>query len=119
MEQLRPIDSIEVFDSFNRLPNGSYVEWLESLNVPVRKLGFYISLHVYTLHINSIDEEWHFTLRGDDCVIATYVWNTRDRKIMCESAFVDDDETFDITREMFNERLKEFCEKYHLIAKYI
>ncbi len=120
MRQLQPIDSVWVYTGFfrDRLPNGSYVEWLESLGAPVRKLYAYASLRVCTFQINEIDEEWDFTVTGDDCVLARYTWSTRTQKLTCSCAFVDDDEACTLTVEEFNKRLRKFCEEYHLIPKY-
>lgn len=121
MRQLQPVDSVSVYVGFfkHRLPNGSYVEWLESLGAPVRKLYFYASLQVCTFQINEIDEEWVFIVTGDDCILAKYSWNTRTQKLICESAFVDDDEYYVLTVEEFNERLHKFCEEYRLTPKYM
>ena len=50
--QQQPIESVTVFTGYfrDRLPNGSYVEWLESLGAPVRELYYYVSLRVCTFH---------------------------------------------------------------------
>lgn len=115
--QQQPIESVRVFTGHfrDRLPNGSYVEWLESLGAPVRELYYYVSLRVCTFHINELDEEWSFTVTGEDCVLARYVWNTRTQKLICTSPFVGDNE--ELTDEEFNERLRYFCAKHHLCVK--
>lgn len=120
MKTLCPLESICVFAGYfrDRLPNGSYVEWLESLGAPVRKLGFYAGLRVNVRTISPFEEIWYFHVWGDDCTLASYEFNTHTQKLVCTSPFVDDDELDDLTDEAFNARLSEFCKKFHLTAKY-
>lgn len=119
MEQLCPLETIWVFTGYfrNRLPNGSYVEWLESLGAPVRSLYGYVNLRVNSYPINTIDELWQFHLTGDDCTLAAYEFDTRTQKLVCTSPFVDDDEWDELTEDEFKARLIEFCNKYHLTPK--
>lgn len=109
---------IMVYEGRKQLAPGSYVEWLESLGAPITKHGWCTHLCVYILKMSPIEEMWYFTLRGDDCTVACYEYNTKTRKFVCSSAFVDDDEEYEITDEQFNASLKEYCEKHGLTPKF-
>lgn len=120
MFHIMSVKDVPVIEGFahDRIENGSYVEWLESLGAPVRELGYYVGLRVNVRTISTFEEIWYFDVWGDDCTLASYEFNTRTQKLVCTSPFVDDDELFELSPEQFNNRLAAFCKEHNLMPSY-
>lgn len=109
---------IEVMEGNRWLAPGTYVEWLERFGAPITQLGWHTVLVVRIESLNRFEDVYHFSLMGDDCVVACYEYNTRTRRLVCTSPFIDDNDDWDISRDEFNTRLGEFCKKYNLTPKF-